>query len=66
MWNADPKSDPGAHRGFPLFDHRCDGVVMFGLDLPRGDELVDEFIDRLPASARLQVRDDLLFAQNIA
>ena len=64
--NADAEADAGAHGGFALLDDGGDGVAMLGLDFAGGHEVVDQFINGLPAIGRLQIRDDLLFRQNVA
>jgi hypothetical protein len=64
--DADTEADTGAHRGFALFDDGGDGVMVFLLDAAGAYEVINELINRFPTIPRVQVRDDLLFGQNIA
>ncbi len=64
--DADSKANARTHRGFPLFDHGRDGIVMLGLDFARGDEIVDKLIDGFPAIAGVHAGKNLLGAKNIA
>jgi len=66
MGNTNAETDASAHRRFALFDDGGDGVVMFGFDFARGDEVVNELVDGFPAVARVHAGNNLLWAENIA
>src|SRR5262249_16233765 len=66
MRYSDAKADPRAHGGLPLFDYLRNGLMVLGLDFAGSDQVIDEFVNGLPAVAGLQVSQDLLSAQNIA
>ena len=44
MRDADAKADAGAHGGFALLDYGGDGVVVLGLDLAGGHQVIDQLI----------------------
>ena len=63
--DADAEADAGGHGGFALLDGGGHGVAVAGLDLAGGDEIADEFVNRLPAVRRFQFGDDLLASQDV-
>ena len=58
--DADAEPDASAHGGFALLDDGGDGVLVLGFDFASADEVLDQFINGLPAVSRLQISDDLL------
>src|SRR6266516_1645887 len=53
------EAEAGAQGGLALLYHCGNGVLMFRLDLAGGDEVFDEFVNRLPPGGGLQIRKDL-------
>ena len=64
--DADAESDAGAHRRLALLDDGGDRIVMLGFDLAGHHEVADQLVNGLPAISRLQIREDLVFRQNVA
>lgn len=64
--NPDAEPDARAHGFLAFLDHFRDGGLMFRLDFSRRDEIVDQFVNRLPTVGGLQIREDLVFGQDVS
>lgn len=64
--DADAEPDAGAHGSLALLDNRSDGLAVLRLDFSGGDEIVDEFVNGLPTVSGLQIREDLIFGENVS
>ena len=64
--DADAKTNARAHGSLALLDDCGDGLTVLRLDFSSGDEVVDEFVDGLPTVGSLQIREDLIFGENVS
>ncbi len=65
MGNADAEPDAGAHGRLALLDGGGHGVAVAGLNLAGGNQIADQFINGFPPVRRVQIRDDLCFAEYV-
>lgn len=66
MRNSDSEANAGAHLRVALLDHGSDGLAVLGFDSSRSDEVADQFVNRFPTGGGLQIREDLIFRQNVS
>ena len=65
MRNADTKPDSRAHRGLAFLDHGRDLIAVFRFDLAGLHQLIDQFVNGLPAVEGLHLRNDLCRTENV-